>query len=131
VFVRNARSYTILPISDSWRSMSCLIFDDSRSSCSSTDEDEVNRRVSPDWSKYRGLLESHGFRLDTFRDVKDFYHDYAQKVGLRLDDLRKLMAGYSRACESEDDNALCKDAGLVRNFCAFYTYFKFMVTSYA
>jgi hypothetical protein len=97
--------------------MSCPIFDDdSRSSCSSLDEDEVNGRVSPNWSKYRGLLESHGFRLDTYQDVKDFYHDYAQKVYLSLVDLRKLLTGYSRACEGEDDDALCKDAGLVRNF---------------
>ncbi|KAF8590618.1 hypothetical protein K439DRAFT_104716 [Ramaria rubella] len=35
------------------------------SPCSSIDDDEINMRVTPDWNRYRALIESHGYYLDT------------------------------------------------------------------
>ncbi len=46
------------------------------SSSSSMDEEDVNCRVSPHWPDYRSLLLSKGFRLDTVRDVKQYYCDH-------------------------------------------------------
>ena len=79
---------------------------DSGSECS-FDEDEVNVRLSPDWAKYRLIIErGQLYRLDTCRDVREHYERYGS-------DLTKDDSGYSRACSFHDDNALCKDAGLV------------------
>lgn len=73
------------------------------SSDSSFDEEEVNRRITPRWQSYGKILKAQGFRLDTVRDVKEFYK--------RCSESRPL--GYLRACENADDDALCPDAGLV------------------
>ncbi|GBE81954.1 kinase-like domain-containing protein [Sparassis latifolia] len=83
----------------------------STSSSGSFDEEEANVRVSPSWYAYRHIIESRGYRLDTYHDVKQFYQLYlADSVseGRALKD----MAGYTRACNGGDDNALCNDAGL-------------------
>jgi hypothetical protein len=82
-------------------------------SFTSLDEDEVNCRVNPHWPSYVVLIESRGFRLDTVRDVKDFYERYGEQLDLCAIDLVKCMPSYSRACEASNDNALCKDPGLV------------------
>ncbi|KDQ60784.1 hypothetical protein JAAARDRAFT_67217 [Jaapia argillacea MUCL 33604] len=93
---------------------------DSDSSCSTKgsyafDEDEVNCRTAPHWSSYRHIIESRGFRLDTFRDVREFYQRYCE--GRRLEELNANdhLSGYSRACRGPDDDALCRDAGLPDN----------------
>jgi hypothetical protein len=73
----------------------------------SFDEDEVNVRVYPDWHKYRAIVERRRlYRLDTCQDVREYYEQYCTDLG-------KDGSGYSRACSVDDDNALCKDAGLV------------------
>lgn len=77
------------------------------SSDSSFDEDDVNRRIAPHWPSYRHTLKLRGFRLDTVRDVKEFYKHLSQTDSVILN------TGYLRACESPDDDALCPDAGLV------------------
>jgi hypothetical protein len=74
---------------------------------SSFDEDEVNIRIYPDWNKCRYIIERRRiYRLDTCRDVREHYEQYCT-------DLQRDASGYSRACSVNDDNALCKDAGLV------------------
>ena len=78
---------------------------------SSVDEDEVNCRVIPYWSKYRDILQTRGFRLDTFRDVKEFYHRYSEGQ-TRNPLLPNHVLSRSRMCGDDDDN-LCPDAGLV------------------
>lgn len=81
--------------------------DDSAHSDSSFDEDEVNIRVYPDWIKYRTVIERGAlYRLDTCRDVREHYERYCA-------DLNEAASGYLRACDVDDDDALCKDAGLV------------------
>lgn len=86
----------------------------SGSSCSSVDDDEVNIRVSPNWCNYRRLIESRGFRLDTFRDVKQFYQHYWDTQRAKGHYVTKDCPGYIRACSGLDEDELCKDAGLVR-----------------
>jgi len=82
-------------------------------SVGSSDEDEVNVRVYPDWHKYRDLIERRRlYRLDTCRDVREYYEKYCT-------DLRKNVSGYLRACNGDDDNALCKDAGLASDYVCF------------
>jgi hypothetical protein len=79
-------------------------------SINSSDEDEVNVRVHPDWHKYRDLIERRRlYRLDTCRDVREYYEKYCT-------DLRRDVSGYLRACNVGDDNALCRDAGLVSRY---------------
>ncbi|KAF9075272.1 kinase-like domain-containing protein [Rhodocollybia butyracea] len=74
----------------------------SASSDSSFDEDEVNFRMRPCWPKYLGILHRRGFRLDTVRDVKNYYRSNgAPKKADRLQGL--------------DDDSLCPDAGLPDN----------------
>jgi hypothetical protein len=84
----------------------------SSSSNSSFDDDEVNARVIPHWSKYRDLITSQGYRLDTVRDVKEHY----QRHGIATEKcaVDSYLSGYLRACAGRDDDALCKDPGLVR-----------------
>lgn len=76
----------------------------SSSSDSSLDDDQLNARLSPHWSKYRDLTLSKGYRLDTVRDVREHYRHY----GVGAD-----TCGYLRAYTTSDDSALCKDPGLV------------------
>ncbi|KAH7926315.1 hypothetical protein BV22DRAFT_1033031 [Leucogyrophana mollusca] len=83
------------------------------SSVSSFDDDEVNARVAPDWTTHRHFIELRGFRLDTVRDVKDYYQRHY--VGVECQRVDGYLSGYSRACAGRDDNALCKDAGLREN----------------
>lgn len=82
------------------------------SSISSFDEDEVNQRVTPNWSSYRTLFRNRGFRLDTVRDVKEYYHRYVQKAS--PDPIYpEQFPGFLRACQYNNDDDLCPDAGLV------------------
>ncbi|KAG9318512.1 hypothetical protein JVU11DRAFT_603 [Chiua virens] len=77
----------------------------SSSSCSSDssiDDDQLNARLSPHWSKYRDLILSKGYGLDTVRDVKEHYR-------------RHGASAKTRVLLSADDNALCRDPGLVCN----------------
>lgn len=80
---------------------------DCSSSESSFDEEEVNQRVSPYWPKYRSLILSRGFRLDTVRDVKEFYSETHRQGG----PLRPVPSGIDPQMGEE---ALCPDEGLVR-----------------
>jgi hypothetical protein len=81
------------------------------SSLSSCDEDEVNSRVSPDWAKYRCHIERMGYRLDTVRDVKDYYRHHCSNI--EKQGLHVYLSGYHRALARSDEDALCKDVGLV------------------
>lgn len=84
------------------------------SSISSFDEDEVNQRVTPNWSSYRTLFRNRGFRLDTVRDVKEYYHRYVQKAS--PDPIYpEQFPGFLRACQYNNDDDLCPDAGLPNN----------------
>lgn len=80
------------------------------SSVSSIDEEEVNRRIRPYWPKYRGFIKSRGFRLDTVRDVKLFYRNNQQTASTSNSWVSSSNSGNN---QSQDDNALCPDAGLV------------------
>jgi hypothetical protein len=77
------------------------------SSVSSVDDEEVNRRITPHWPTFNNMFLSRGFRLDTVRDVKEFYNS----GGRTTHPLE--IPGYLRACECSDDDALCPDPGLV------------------
>ncbi|EJF65942.1 kinase-like domain-containing protein [Dichomitus squalens] len=88
---------------------------DDSSSCaseSSIDEDAVNIRVSPNWCAYKDMIASRGFRLDTCKDVKDWYHQYWASQASEGRTVTKDLPGYIRACRSQDENELCRDAGL-------------------
>ncbi|OAX44687.1 kinase-like protein [Rhizopogon vinicolor AM-OR11-026] len=80
------------------------------SSASSFDEDEVNARISPYWTKYRSLIERRGFQLDTVRDVKEYYQRHCSNIDKQ--ELHTYLSGYHRALARSDEDALCKDAGL-------------------
>ncbi|KAG6832134.1 hypothetical protein H0H87_002446 [Tephrocybe sp. NHM501043] len=82
------------------------------SSDSSFDEDEVNRRIAPHWASYKHTLGIRGFRLETVRDVKEFYANFLQHQGT---DLVTSHSGYLRVCQSRDDDAICPDVGLRDN----------------
>ena len=86
------------------------------SSTSSLDEDDVNSRVAPNWCAYRHLLERRGVRLDTCRDVKQWYQDYWESLVRQGHRVTKDLPGYARACSMPDENELCKDVGLVGSF---------------
>ncbi|KAI0721006.1 kinase-like domain-containing protein [Cerioporus squamosus] len=88
---------------------------DDASSCasqSSIDEEAVNGRISPYWCAYRSTIGARGFRLDTYRDVKQWYHDYWATQASEGGAVNQDLAGYLRACRGQDENELCKDAGL-------------------
>lgn len=85
----------------------------STSSQSSLDEDAVNMRVTPYWCAYRCVIESRGFRLDTYKDVKAWYHEYWASLGSQGHTVSKDLPGYIRACRGKDENELCRDDGLV------------------
>ncbi|KAF8654053.1 hypothetical protein AX16_003588 [Volvariella volvacea WC 439] len=80
------------------------------SSEDSFDEDEVNRRTTPYWPLYRGTFKARGLRLDTVRDVKEFWK---QQLGGLPEGVH--LHGFLRVCENKDDDALCPDAGLPDN----------------
>lgn len=92
----------IMPSSDRESILSCS----SSSSDSSLDDDQVNARLSPHWSKYRDLIFSKGYRLETLRDVRERY----RRRGI---DTETYLSPYLHARSTSDDNALCKDPGLV------------------
>jgi len=76
------------------------------------DEDEHNVRVAPHWQAYRHLFESHGYHLDTCKDVRQFYLRYWETRNIQQS--IQSCAGYNSACrEDRDENELCKDEGLV------------------
>jgi len=78
----------------------------------SDDEDELNVRVAPHWQAYRHLFESHGYHLDTCKDVRQFYLRYWETRNVQQS--IQSCAGYNSACrEDRDENELCKDEGLV------------------
>ncbi|RPD66228.1 kinase-like protein [Lentinus tigrinus ALCF2SS1-7] len=88
---------------------------DETSSCasqSSIDEEAVNCRISPYWCAYRSIIEARGFRLDTCRDVKQWYHDYWAVEASQGRTVIRDLPGYLRACRGQDENDLCQDAGL-------------------
>ncbi|PFH54327.1 hypothetical protein AMATHDRAFT_72830 [Amanita thiersii Skay4041] len=78
---------------------------------SSLDEDEVNTRVRPFWPAYINIFKSRGFRLETVRDVKEYY----TSRGLYYTHQHSPFPDYSRACKIADDDVLCPDAGLPDN----------------
>ncbi|TFK76410.1 hypothetical protein BDN72DRAFT_830985 [Pluteus cervinus] len=81
---------------------------------SSFDDDEANCRVTPYWQKFRGLLKTRGFRLDTVRDVKEYYKRHSERGS--LDSVcPEQFPGFRRACQHSDDDDLCPDAGLLDN----------------
>ncbi|KAH9856970.1 kinase-like domain-containing protein [Lenzites betulinus] len=84
----------------------------SSSSQTSLDEDDANVRVTPYWCSYRSLIQTRGFRLDTYKDVKDWYHDYWASLGSEGHAVSKDLPGYIRACRGKDENELCRDDGL-------------------
>jgi hypothetical protein len=79
------------------------------SSDSSDDEEDLNRRIQPYWPKDRNVFRSRGFRLETVRDVKNYYR---QRGASSLDMLGSQQQLSSRV-DFRDDDALCPDAGLV------------------
>jgi hypothetical protein len=83
------------------------------SSESSVDQDEVNSRIVPDWLRYRDFLEYSGFQLDSYRDVREFYERSSWFRSLTMDVSNGVLSEYSRVCRDYEENALCKDAGLV------------------
>ncbi|OCH94980.1 kinase-like protein [Obba rivulosa] len=87
----------------------------STSSASSFDEEAANRRIKPDWCAFRHIIESRGFRLDTFRDVKQYYQHYCESLGSLDPETAHELPGYARARRGLDDNDLCKDLGLPEN----------------
>ncbi|KAH9952227.1 kinase-like domain-containing protein [Amylocystis lapponica] len=86
--------------------------EESSTSSSSFDEEEVNRRMRPTWCRYRDVIGHRGFRLDTCRDVKEFYRQYLQNTTLEGKGSLLDLPGYARARTLTDENALCRDAGL-------------------
>ena len=77
------------------------------------DDEDVNARRAPNWCAYRHVIERRGFRLDTCRDVKQWYQKYWEGLQARGLDVPRDLPGYTRACSIKDENELCKDAGLV------------------
>ena len=97
-----------MPSSIEWESES-VGSSSSSSSESSLDEDQLNARLSPHWSKYRDLILSKGYRLDTVQDVREHYQLYGVGAETRVTHL----SGYRHTYATSDDSALCKDPGLV------------------
>ncbi|KAH7914692.1 kinase-like protein [Hygrophoropsis aurantiaca] len=112
-FSRNPSSCSFaMPSSNEWDHDSSS--SSTSSSSSSVDEDDIiNARVAPDWTIYRRFIEQRGYRLDTVRDVKDYYQRHC--VGPARQHIDQYLPGYGRACAGLDDDALCRDAGLREN----------------
>ncbi|EPT06171.1 hypothetical protein FOMPIDRAFT_42104 [Fomitopsis schrenkii] len=90
----------------------------SASTCSSpTDEydEDVNHRIYPKWCSYRHIIQRHGFRLDTCRDVKRVYQQYWESLASRGCQISKDLPGYLRACDGQSEDDLCPDMGLPGN----------------
>ena len=88
----------------------------SASACSSlADEcdEDVDHRIYPNWCSYRSIIQRHGFRLDTCRDVKKIYQQYWEALMSRGCRISKDLPGYLRACSARNDDELCPDMGLV------------------
>lgn len=79
------------------------------------DEEAINARRSPYWPRYRYFMISHGYRLDTCRDVKKFYEDYWERRRQEEPGVLSVggCVGYNYACRERDESALCRDVGLV------------------
>lgn len=90
-----------------------LLSPSSSTSSLDIDEDDVNVRMAPNWCAYRHALERRGVRLDTCRDVKQWYQDYWESLVSQGHHVSRDLPGYARACSIPDENELCKDAGLV------------------
>ncbi|KAI0670295.1 kinase-like domain-containing protein [Trametes maxima] len=101
-----------LSTSSSGTSSSEYASSSSSTSRSSLDEDSVNVRVTPYWCAYRSVIESRGFRLDTYKDVKEWYHEYWAGLRSQGYPVSKDLPGYIRACRGQDENELCRDDGL-------------------
>ncbi|KAI0065361.1 hypothetical protein BV25DRAFT_1821753 [Artomyces pyxidatus] len=84
----------------------------SSSSSLSVDDSQLNHRLSPNWERYRNILEYRGFHLDTVNDVKLFYESRRQVASSSV---LQDPWGYSRACALSEGNALCRDPGLPDN----------------
>lgn len=102
----------IMPSSVDWDTLSCS----SSSSDSSLDDDQVNARLSPHWLKYRDLIFSKGYRLETLRDVRERY----RRHGIDTETCIVHLSPYLHARSTSDDSALCKDPGLVWHDPFFY-----------
>jgi hypothetical protein len=86
----------------------------SSSSIISDSEDDVNIRLTPVWHSYSSLFIRLGFRLDTVRDVKEYYRKQGSDQHLHLDILHSSLLNRSQGqAKGHDDNALCPDYGLV------------------
>ncbi|KAI0035083.1 kinase-like domain-containing protein [Vararia minispora EC-137] len=84
---------------------------ESATSFTSDDEDSSNRRQTPYWQEHRQLLHSRGFRLNTARNVRQYYEAYWAN---NPDPHRRGCAEYQRARALHPD-ALCGDPGLPDN----------------
>ncbi len=69
------------------------------------DDSEWNTRRRPHWPAYRTVFLRRGFRLDTVRDVKQYYRDFGIDVPQSI-----------RTRLAHADDELCPDVGLVRAF---------------
>lgn len=78
-----------------------------------SDDDQVNTRIYPYWEKYRSVIDKRGFRLNTYRDVKQFYERNWDQCDLDELDTQCYDHEYKRACRGDNEDALCRDAGLV------------------
>lgn len=86
-------------------------FGEEQDDCNDND-DNHNRRVAPHWQSYRYLIESHGYHLDTCKDVRQFFLRYWQTRNIQRN--IESCAGYRSTCrDGRDGNELCKDEGLV------------------
>lgn len=87
------------------------------SPCSSvtSDDEDVDVRVSPEWCRYRAVIECQGYRLDTVRDVRAFYRHLPTQRSRELPakHVSAAQAWIGHPSDSEADNDLCKDRGLV------------------
>lgn len=104
----NNIAHTFTPESDS----------SSSSSSDEEDDDELQVRLIPCWNYYRSLLEKHGFRLETVRDVRAFYDQLCQQKNIDC----HAFPGYIRTRGATDDNEILRDAGLVRIVHSFWCF---------
>ncbi|TFK29965.1 hypothetical protein FA15DRAFT_663277 [Coprinopsis marcescibilis] len=82
----------------------------SGSSEASLDDDDVNCRLKPYWSKYHCLFNARGFHLETVRDVKAYYCRLQQApIHHSIASILETKDGSSR------DQELCPDPSLPDN----------------
>ncbi|KAF8238639.1 hypothetical protein L208DRAFT_1387335 [Tricholoma matsutake] len=84
------------------------------SSVSSVDDEDVNRRITPYWPAYNDTFLLRGFRLDTVRDVKQFYNSGSCTTH-SLQTASAIPGYLIRAYDCSDNDALCPDPGLPDN----------------